>query len=64
MKKTKLKTIVGASIVAVSISSAQTTDMKKSKTIRFDNIIYKIKDQTDNQDSISDGSKTERVSSK
>ena len=64
MKKSYLKTIFGASIVAVSITNSQATPTKKQKKIKVTNSIYKIKDQTDNQEYVSDGSKTEKASSK
>lgn len=63
MKKSQVKTILGASLVAIAITNSQAST-KKVKKIRYENLVHKIKDQSNNQESVNDGSKTERASSK
>lgn len=63
MKKGNAKFVLGATIMLATLTNAQGLVIKKSKKLSELNSISKIKDQSDNQDSISDGSKTERASS-
>ena len=63
MKKLNLKSIMGAAIVLTSLTNAQAEipkKVKKSKIIQ--GVVFKIQDRTNDQSSVSDGSKTEKVS--
>lgn len=63
MKKSKLKTILGITIVISTLSNINAeVPSKIKKSRKATNINYKIKDKTEDQSSISDGSKTERSS--
>ena len=63
MKKFNLKFWLGASLVAATLANTQATENSKSKKSRVSKSVNKmIKDQSTNTASITDGSKTERVS--
>lgn len=63
MKKPNLKSILGAAIVLSALTNAQAgipTKVKKSKTTS--GVVFKVQDRTNDQTSVSDGSKTEKAS--
>ena len=63
MKKPNLKSILGAAIVLSALTNAQAEipkKIKKSKTTS--GIVFKVQDRTNDQSSVSDGSKTEKAS--
>lgn len=63
MKKTKLKSILGAALILTAITNTQaetTKKIKKSKTVSV--ITFKVEDRTNDHGTLSDGSKTERAS--
>ena len=63
MKKTNLKLIIGTTLILSALTNTTvkaTTKIKKSRITP--NINFKIKDKSEDQSSISDGSKTERSS--
>jgi hypothetical protein len=62
MKKSNLKSILGAAIVLSAIANAQAMPKKAKKPKIISNAVFKIQDKTNDQSSVSDGSKTERVS--
>lgn len=63
MKKPNLKSILGAAIVLSALTNAQAEvpkKIKKSKTTS--GVVFKVQDRTNDQTSVSDGSKTEKAS--
>ncbi len=63
MKKPNLKSILGAAIVLSALTNAQaeiSKKVKKSKTTS--GVVFKVQDRTNDQSSVSDGSKTEKAS--
>ncbi|MBC7712134.1 MAG: hypothetical protein H7177_02280 [Rhizobacter sp.] len=63
MKKPNLKSILGAAIVLSALTNAQAEipkKIKKSKTTS--GVVFKVQDRTNDQSSVSDGSKTEKAS--
>lgn len=63
MKKPNLKSILGAAIVLSALTNAQAEipkKVKKSKTTS--GVVFKVQDRTNDQSSVSDGSKTEKAS--
>jgi hypothetical protein len=63
MKKPNLKSILGAAIVLSALTNAHAEipkKIKKSKTTS--GVVFKVQDRTNDQSSVSDGSKTEKAS--
>ena len=63
MKKPNLKSILGTAIVLSSLTNVQAEmpkKVKKSKTTS--GVVFKVQDRTNDQSSVSDGSKTEKAS--
>lgn len=63
MKKANLKSIFGAALVISALTNVQAEmpkKVKKSKTIS--GVVFKVQDRTNDQSSVSDGSKTEKAS--
>lgn len=63
MKKPNLKSILGAAIVLSALTNVQAEipkKVKKSKTTS--GVVFKVQDRTNDQTSVSDGSKTEKAS--
>lgn len=63
MKKINLKSILGTAIVLSALTNARAEipkKIKKSKT--SSSVVFKIQDRTNDQNSVSDGSKTEKTS--
>lgn len=63
MKKPNLKSILGAAIVLSALTNVQAEipkKVKKSKTTS--GVVFKVQDRTNDQSSVSDGSKTEKAS--
>ncbi len=63
MKNPNLKSILGTAIVLSALTNAQAEmpkKVKKSKTTS--GVVFKVQDRTNDQSSVSDGSKTEKVS--
>ncbi|NOT77590.1 MAG: hypothetical protein HOP07_01155 [Bacteriovoracaceae bacterium] len=63
MKKLNLKSILGTAIVLSALANARAEipkKVKKSKTTSA--VVFKIQDRTNDQNSVSDGSKTEKTS--
>lgn len=63
MKKPNLKSILGTAIVLSALTNAQAEmpkKVKKSKTAS--GVVFKVQDRTNDQSSVSDGSKTEKAS--
>lgn len=63
MKKTNVKSILGAAIVLSALSNAQAEMPKKiKKTKTVSGVVFKIQDKTNSQSSVSDGSRSENAS--
>lgn len=63
MKKTNLKSILGAAIVLSALTNAQAEIPKKTKKSKaISGVVFKVQDRTNDQSSVSDGSKTEKAS--
>ena len=63
MKKPNLKSFLGTAIVLSALTNAQAEmpkKVKKSKTTS--GVVFKVQDRTNDQSSVSDGSKTEKAS--
>lgn len=63
MKKPNLKSILSAAIVLSALTNVQAEipkKVKKSKTTS--GVVFKVQDRTNDQSSVSDGSKTEKAS--
>lgn len=65
MKKSNLKSILGAAIVLSALTNANAQaeipkKVKKSKSTS--GVVFKVQDRTNDQSSVSDGSKTEKAS--
>lgn len=62
MKKTNLKTMLGTAIVLGSLSNLQSIAPEKiNKTKVSASAIFKVKDRTNDESAVSDGSKTEKT---
>lgn len=63
MKKPNLKSILGAAIVLSALTNAQAEIPKKvKKSKKSSGIVFKVQDRSNDQSSVSDGSKTEKAS--
>ena len=63
MKKANLKSILGAAIVISALANVQAEIPKKVKKSKSTSgVVFKIQDRTNDQSSVSDGSKTEKSS--
>ena len=63
MKKLNLKSILGTAIVLSALTNARAEIPKKvKKSITSYSVVFKIQDRTNDQNSVSDGSKTEKTS--
>lgn len=63
MKKSNLKSILGAAIVLSALSNAQAEMPKKvKKTKMTSGVVFKVQDKTNDQSSVSDGGRSENAS--
>lgn len=63
MRKPNLKSFLGAAIVLSALSNAQAEIPKKVKKPKStSSVVFKVQDKTNDQSSVSDGSRSENAS--